>query len=274
MPSLHQINANRENAQASTGPRTEAGKAASSRNHLTAGLYTRADYVRPEERELYKEFCETMLAELGPETLLEQSLAAEITGATWRLRRCSAAEAELADYALTDPLLSDDESTEKKLRSIERARASAHSLLHRSINQLRKLQTSREKRFELLNAENDPEQQPQPQPDLNDKAARKQAERAFEAALFAAIEPPTFIKEAIKESLENVRLRNVAEGLEPDYAPDDTPDCTLGSNCELTGLELTEEEAAAIRESEELGNLTFEDLAALEEIDETEDEAA
>jgi hypothetical protein len=258
MPSLHQINANRENAQASTGPRTEAGKAASSRNHLTSGLYTRADYVRPEERELYKEFCETMLAELGPETLLEQSLAAEITGATWRLRRCSNAEAELADYALTDPLLADDEATEKKLRSIERARASAHSLLHRSINQLRKLQTSRENRFELLNAEIAPE----PQAD-----EAKAAEAAFDAALRAAIEPPPFIKEAIKESLENVRLRNVAEGLEPDY----TPDYTLGSNCELTGSELTEEEAAVIRESEEMENFSFEDLANSEDL---EDEAA
>jgi hypothetical protein len=153
MPSISQINANRQNATHSTGPKTEAGKAASSRNHLTAGLYTRQDYVRPEERELYKEFCETMLFELAPETLLEQSLAAEITGATWRLRRCSAAEAELADYALTDPLLDDDEATQKKLRGIERARASAHSLLHRSINQLRKLRTDRENRFELSDGE-------------------------------------------------------------------------------------------------------------------------
>jgi hypothetical protein len=254
MPSISQINANRENATHSTGPRTEAGKAASSRNHLTAGLYTRQDYVRPEERELYKEFCETMLAELEPETLLEQSLAAEITGATWRLRRCSNAEAELADYALTDPLLDEDEATEKKLRSIERARASAHSLLHRSINQLRKLQTDRENRFELLNAEIAPE----PHAD-----EAKAAEAAFDAALRAAIEPPPFIKEAIQESLEKVRLRNVAEGLEPDY--------TLGSNCELTGSELTEEEAAVIRESEEMENFSFEELANSEDL---EDEAA
>jgi hypothetical protein len=142
MATISQIHANRENATRSTGPKTETGKLTASRNHLTLGLYTRADYVKPEERDIYKEFCETMLAELEPATLLEQSLAAEITGATWRLRRCSAAEAELADYALTDPLL--DETKEKTIRGIERARASAHSILHRSINQLRKLQTCRE----------------------------------------------------------------------------------------------------------------------------------
>jgi cell division septation protein DedD len=119
-------------------------------------LYTRQDYVKPEERELYKEFCETMFLELAPKTLLEQSLAAEITGASWRLRRCSAAEAELADYALTDPLLDEDEATQKKIRSIERARASAHSLFHRSINQLRKLQSDRPIGFELSDAETVP----------------------------------------------------------------------------------------------------------------------
>jgi hypothetical protein len=74
-----QIHANRANAQNS--------KLSASRNHLTLGLYTRAD------------------------------------------------------YALIDPLLDEDEATQKKIRSIERARASAHSHLHRSINQLRKLQS-------------------------------------------------------------------------------------------------------------------------------------
>jgi hypothetical protein len=131
-------------------PTTEAGKAISSRNALTLGLYTRQDYVKPEERDLYNEFTETMRAELAPEGLLEQALTAEITGATWRLRRCSAAEAEIADQAAlndsgADPLM--DETQEKNTRSIERARASAHSLLHRSVNQLRRLQTERNSRF-------------------------------------------------------------------------------------------------------------------------------
>jgi hypothetical protein len=134
-----QINANRANAQHSTGPVTAEGKANSSRNHLILGLYTRQDYVKPDERHIYKEFCETMYRELNPASLLEESLVSEITGATWRLRRCNNVEGELADYAPQDPML--DDKTDKTRRSIERARASAHSLLHRSINQLRKLQT-------------------------------------------------------------------------------------------------------------------------------------
>ena len=37
-----QQNANRENAKKSTGPRTEAGKAASSRNALKSGMHARS----------------------------------------------------------------------------------------------------------------------------------------------------------------------------------------------------------------------------------------
>jgi hypothetical protein len=143
MPTESQLNANRQNAQFSTGPRTETGKSTSARNALTLGLYTRQDYVQPDEREIYREFCETMLFELSPETLLEETLVSEITGASWRLRRCSAVEAELADYAIQDPML--DETKQKSIRSLERARSTASSLLHRGINQLRRLQSDRRK---------------------------------------------------------------------------------------------------------------------------------
>jgi hypothetical protein len=146
------IQANRQNAQQSTGPQTESGKSAASRNALTLGLYTRVDYVKPDERDIYKEFCETLYTELSPEGLLEETFATEITGASWRLRRCSAVEADLADYATQDPIL--DESTEKTRRSIERARSHAHTILNRSVNQLRRLQTERACR-QVMNAVGD-----------------------------------------------------------------------------------------------------------------------
>jgi hypothetical protein len=132
MATIAQHLANLQNAQSSTGPRTESGKANSSRNALTLGLYTRTDYVQPDERDIYKEFCETMYAELCPASLLQETLVSEITGASWRLRRCNAADAGLADF---------DEATDKLRRSVERARSSATSILHRGINQLRRLQS-------------------------------------------------------------------------------------------------------------------------------------
>ena len=146
MTTEKQTAANQANAQKSTGP-SESGKAAASQNHLLHGLYTRQDYVKPGEHNLYAAFCDTMKSDLAPSTLLEESFVQEITGATWRLRRCSAVEGELADYREQDPLL--DEKADKTIRSIERARAAAHAQLNRSINQLRKLQTERVSRIEI-----------------------------------------------------------------------------------------------------------------------------
>jgi hypothetical protein len=151
MATESQLDANRQNAAHSSGPATTTGKATSSRNALTFGLYTRQDYVTFEEQDSYKEFCTTMYSELSPATLLEQSLAADITGASWRLRRCSAAEGEIASTLAYDPLL--DERSEKNRRSIDRARAAAHSILHRSINQLRRLRTERKNGFVFANKE-------------------------------------------------------------------------------------------------------------------------
>jgi hypothetical protein len=105
MPTTAQLNANRANAQKSTGPLSDAGKAASSRNRLTLGLYTQRDYVTFDEQDLYTEFCDTMHLELSPEGLLEGACASEITGATWRLRRCSNAEYEVGSTLTIDPLL-------------------------------------------------------------------------------------------------------------------------------------------------------------------------
>ena len=147
MASEAQIEANRRNSQSSTGPRTESGKEASSRNRLTYGLYTHEDYVKPGEAEIYAEFCKTMHDSLRPGNLLEETFVFEITGASWRLRRCAAAEADLADFREEDPFL--DDATDKTRRSIERARAAAHSVINRSINQLRKLQTARTIREKL-----------------------------------------------------------------------------------------------------------------------------
>ena len=134
MATESQLNANRQNSQLSTGPVTESGKAKSSRNALTLGLYTRQDYVKPEERDFYKEFCEQLYNDLLPMSHLEETFVSEIIGASWRLRRCSIAESELEAW---------DDTTEKTRQSIDRARAAALNILNKSLNQLRKLQTER-----------------------------------------------------------------------------------------------------------------------------------
>ena len=94
-----------------------------------------------------------MFADPGPVTTLEQFYVKVIAGAAWRLRRCSQVEGELADYRDQGPLF--DEKAEKIIRSIERARAAAHAVMNRSINQLRKIQTERINRAEIDWAKHD-----------------------------------------------------------------------------------------------------------------------
>jgi len=94
-----------------------------------------------------------MYSDLAPANLLEETRPAEITGASWRLRRCDAADAGLDLF---------DESTDKLRRSVERARASATSILHRGINQLRRLQNDRRKAAPPAPVLQTPQPQPQP----------------------------------------------------------------------------------------------------------------
>ena len=76
----------------STGPKTEAGKAKSSRNAIRTGLYAARDFVRPDEEEEYAKTLIQLMDELAPENSVEQTFATEIMGATWRLRRCRLVE--------------------------------------------------------------------------------------------------------------------------------------------------------------------------------------
>ena len=147
MSTQSQIDANRINATKSTGPASSEGKSASAKNALISGLFTTHDFVLPDEASLYKDFFDTMFQELSPAGLLENTLANQIAGAAWRLRRCDLADSDIASHTPLNPLL--DTLNEKQLRSIERARAASQNTFHRSINQLRKIQTERINRVEI-----------------------------------------------------------------------------------------------------------------------------
>ena len=112
----------------------------SARNSQTHGLFTRQPRVEPEEQDLCTEFSDSLYSELRPAGLLEESLAIEIVGATWRLRQCAKAEEEIHGF---------DETADKTSRSIERARAAANCALNRCLNRLGKLQTERVIRQQL-----------------------------------------------------------------------------------------------------------------------------
>jgi hypothetical protein len=145
-----------------TGPRTEAGKAKSSRNAIRTGLYAARDFVRPEEEEEYAQTLIKLMDELVPANSIEQTFATEIMGATWRLRRCRLVEEHFGiipdlDF---DPML--DGRTEKQQKSVDRARAQSHLILRRSLDELRKLQKVRTIKEQI--ADQLPKSKPAPQP--------------------------------------------------------------------------------------------------------------
>lgn len=146
MPTEAQINANRTNALASTGPRTEEGKARAAANATTVGLFTARDFIRPGEEDAHARLCAAIKEELCPLGLIEEALVVEIIHATWRLQRCSTVEHALS--ANLDPM--ENSATIPIQTSVDRARAQTQRSLLRLIAELRRLQAGRQIRDESL----------------------------------------------------------------------------------------------------------------------------
>jgi hypothetical protein len=87
--SAAQIDANRANAQRSTGPATPEGKAASSQNATKHGFLAN---VFPAEQEDYRALLDDLLIDLQPVGSLQRLLVEEIALAYIRLRRIHKAE--------------------------------------------------------------------------------------------------------------------------------------------------------------------------------------
>jgi len=106
MVTMAQVQANRLNAQKSTGPRTAEGKERASRNALRHGLLAREAVIAGEDVEEFDLYREGMLEELAPAGAVEAMLAERVVGLSWRLLR--AQRLQNAAFAALD----DGESTE------------------------------------------------------------------------------------------------------------------------------------------------------------------
>ena len=96
MATKRQIKANRRNAQKSTGPKTQAGKAASSANALRHGLTAECIVVLPDEdADAFERLRAGVIADLAPAGALQEVLAERAAVLLWRLDRVARMEAEL-----------------------------------------------------------------------------------------------------------------------------------------------------------------------------------
>lgn len=98
MTSPAKIEANRQNAQKSTGPKTEEGREVASRNALRHGLTAETLVVLDEEAADFAAHFAATRAALAPGDEVEEQLVERIALAGWRLRRAGRAEAAIVRW--------------------------------------------------------------------------------------------------------------------------------------------------------------------------------
>ena len=95
MVSERRIEANRKNAQRSTGPRTEAGRARSSMNALRHGITGQVSITTVEDRAAHDKFVQELIDRLRPDDPVELQFASLIAEDFWRLQRIRAVENDI-----------------------------------------------------------------------------------------------------------------------------------------------------------------------------------
>ena len=90
--------ANRQNARKSTGPRTDEGKARSSKNAITHGVFCQGVVIVKEDEPLFKALRKEFIRDLKPQRHIELQMVDKIVECTWKQRRLRITES--AEYEL------------------------------------------------------------------------------------------------------------------------------------------------------------------------------
>ncbi len=158
--------ANHANAQLSTGPKTEAGKAASSRNALTTALTGRTVVLPSENQALYERHLAAYCDRFRPANLAESTLVQAIADSDWRLGRIPFLMMELECRAQqqltaegTEQYKNLDEATlqlnigvesflrcEKQIRNLYLQESRLHRRREKDLAELQALQSARKAR--------------------------------------------------------------------------------------------------------------------------------
>jgi hypothetical protein len=102
LSTLSQATANLANAQSSTGPRTEIGKATSSQNALKHGLTAKTILLPGEDEAAYRKLCDGMFESFAPADTPEKELIQLLCDTQWRLQRCGRIEAAILSADVPD----------------------------------------------------------------------------------------------------------------------------------------------------------------------------
>ena len=102
MASQKQIEANRRNAQKSTGPKTPEGRAAVRFNALRHGLSAETAVIPGEDPDHFEQLRDALLTEHRPVGPTEELLVQQIAHAAWRLQRIRAMESGMFELRWID----------------------------------------------------------------------------------------------------------------------------------------------------------------------------
>jgi hypothetical protein len=152
MATIKQIEANRRNAQKSTGPRSPEGKAASRLNALKHGVFADEPVIIGEETDAFHAIRQAFLDRFQPAGVEEETLVYNLIRNAWLLDRFSAVEIGLWDCELENSnpdevnrLSRGHRLCSKQLAYLQRRIDSAHRNYRRDLELLLKLQKDRPK---------------------------------------------------------------------------------------------------------------------------------
>jgi len=107
--SQKQIDANRRNAQKSTGPKTKEGKAKSAMNSIKYGIYSDKFLIKGEKKEDFDEYSNSFINWLNPNNPVLFDMVSQIIASGWFTKR----------YMIVESTILNTKLVEEKKESIE-----------------------------------------------------------------------------------------------------------------------------------------------------------
>jgi hypothetical protein len=137
MATTAQISANQQNSHLSTGPRSPEGKAVSSANARTHGFNASDPVLPTEDRREFNELLARNKSEWMAETVHQQFLVEQMTGAQWKLNRLGRMETEMFAALDSPEKAFTDKDTAAGFARLDRYRAALERTYHRCARELR-----------------------------------------------------------------------------------------------------------------------------------------
>jgi hypothetical protein len=139
--SLSKSESARINGAKSRGPKSPAGKAASSQNAIKHGLFAKVILLRNESAQAFDEMTEDFVRRFEPRDDLEFTIVEQMVAATWRLSRCWSMQAQIMNLEMDKGEDADDEALAARSFLASIGNSSAMQILHRFENSYERMIT-------------------------------------------------------------------------------------------------------------------------------------